>query len=102
MLSLANVKYAIIDISFGGYKIINDEKIRYTGVDVLEMIQKYNPDIKFILYTNNHLNPGIKANKSVLDKYEDIRTDNIHDHVLYKTALTIEDRREYFVDNLFS
>jgi len=96
-----NIDWAIIDITLGGSVITKDGNVKYTGVDVYEMILKYNPDVKFIFYTGNNLNPYIKANKAIIDKFKSISGKKIKDYILFKTSLDMNTRRDFISKHLF-
>lgn len=96
-----NIMYAIIDITYGGSVQSNYGNLRLTGVDIFREIYRINPDVKFVFYTGNQLNPYIKSNKELMDSFTEIYHDNIMDYVLYKTSLDMDDRRDYFAEKLF-
>ncbi len=96
-----NIKYALIDITLGGSVMTKNGNVKYTGVDVYAMILKYNPDVKFLFYTGNNLNPYIKANKILIDQFNEINGGKINDFVLFKTSMDLEARRDYIVEKLF-
>ncbi len=96
-----NIKWAIIDITLGGSIMTNKGNIKYTGVDVLVMILKYNPDVKFLFYTGNNLNPYIKRNKQLIDQFKEIAGEDINNYVLFKTSMDMSSRRSYIAKKLF-
>jgi len=96
-----NISYAIIDITLGGTQITDRGTIKYTGVDVFEMIHNYNPDVKFIFYTGNNLNPHIQSNARLINQFKSIYGKNIKDFILFKTSMDIDDRREFISKKLF-
>jgi len=94
-----NIDYAILDITIGGSIMTPNGNIKYTGVDIYEMILKYNPDVKVIFYTGNQLNPYIKSNKKLIDQFSTITNGKkINDFILFKTSLDLDDRRKFFSD----
>lgn len=96
-----NITKAIIDITYGGSVQSNTGNIRLTGVDVFRTIYKTNPEVKFLFYTGNQLNPYIKSNRELMEEFKDIYHDKITDFVLYKTSLNIEDRQRLIANKLF-
>jgi len=98
-----NIKWAIIDITLGGSVTTAEGNVKYTGIDVYEMLAEANPDIKYIFYTGNNLNPYINANKRMINQFENLTNkDNIMNHVLFKTSMDMDSRREYIAKALFS
>ena len=97
-----NIKWAIIDITLGGSIMTSKGNLKYTGIDVLEMILKYNPDVNYIFYTGNNLNPYIKRTRNMMDKFKKITNDDIENHVLFKTSLDMDDRRRYLAKKFFN
>jgi len=95
------IKWAIIDITLGGSIMTPEGNKKYTGVDVYEMIIDYNPEMKFIFYTGNNLNPHIKTNSLLIKQFKDINNEDINDYVLFKTALDMDARRKYLQKYLF-
>jgi hypothetical protein len=95
------IKYAIIDITLGGSRRSIEGNIKYTGVDVFRMLYEINPDLKYLFYTGNNLNPYIKSNEVLIKKYEDIVNKSIKESVLYKTSIDIDSRRKYISNYLF-
>ena len=57
------IKWAILDITLGGSITIDGSNIILTGVDIFEMIYENNPNVNYLFYTGNNLNPYIKTNK---------------------------------------
>ncbi len=97
-----NIKWAIIDITLGGSIMTREGNIKYTGIDVYDMLQKYNPEAKFLFYTGNNLNPYIKRNKQLIEQFKTITNGkNIMDYVLFKTSMDMDSRREYIAKYLF-
>ena len=96
------IKYAIIDITYGGTRITPSGIIKNTGVDVFEKIYANNKDFKFIFYTGNNLNPYIKANKKLIEQFYNLTGKDIKDFVLFKTSLDMDNRRTYIKDKLFT
>jgi len=96
-----NIKWAIIDITLGGSIMSSKGNIKYTGVDVLNMIYKYNPKLKFIFYTGNNLNSYIKRNALLIKQFKKITGKNIEEFILYKTSMDINERRKYISKHLF-
>ena len=96
-----NIKYAILDITLGGSIMTESGNLKYTGVDVLEMIFKYNPEVSFLFYTGNNLNPYINANARLIKQFKDMTGEDIEDYILFKTSLDIDTRRESLVKRLF-
>jgi len=94
-----NIKFAILDITLGGSRMTEQGNIKYTGVDIFEMILNYNSDVKALFYTGNQLNPHIKASKKLIEQYTKL-TDgkDIKDHILYKTSMDMDDRRKFFAE----
>ena len=92
---------AIIDITLGGSVSTEDGNLRYTGVDVYEMCLKNNKDFEYTFYTGNNLNPYIKSNKVILDRYTQVSGGkNLKDKALFKTSIDM-DSRILFLKNLF-
>lgn len=90
-----NIKYAIFDLTIGGG--IYDEikgNIVLDGVDAYSDVLSYNPDLRFIFFTGNKLNPYINKNKEIMKKFSDISNKDIKDFIIYKTSLSPEQRRE--------
>jgi hypothetical protein len=100
-LKILKIKYAIIDITLGGSKQSLNGNVKYTGVDVFNMIYKNNPELKYIFYTGNNLNPYIKSNEALINKYYKITGKDIADSVLYKTSIDMDTRRKYVAEKLF-
>lgn len=96
-----NIKYAIIDITLGGSVMGKTGNIKYTGVDVYEMIIEYNPEVRFIFYTGNNLNPHINANKKIIDQFYNLTKKDIKEFILFKTSLDMDSRRKYIAKHLF-
>ena len=96
-----NIMYAIIDITYGGTVQSNDGNVRLTGVDVFSEIYNANKDVKFIFYTGNVLNPYIKSNKELIDQFKTIYADDINEHVIFKTTMTMDDRQTEIKRRLF-
>ena len=95
-----NIKWAIIDITLGGSKMLPEGNIKYTGVDVFEMIHKVTPDVSFVFYTGNNLNPYIKSNEKLIEQFKDITGNNIKDYVLFKTSMDINKRRKFIIEQV--
>lgn len=95
------IKYAIIDITLGGSKMTPVGNMKYTGVDVFEMLHKRYPRMRFLFYTGNNLNPYIKSNSKLIKQFKLITSDDIKNHVLFKTSMDINTRREYIQDKIF-
>lgn len=96
-----NIQYGIFDLTLGGG--VYDEKkgnIVLDGVDAFISVQKMNPNLKYIFFTGNKLNPYIKKNKEIIEKFKAFNGSDISDHVLYKTSLSPEDRKNYIADFL--
>jgi len=90
-----NIKYAIIDITIGGSTMTADGNLKLNGVDIYcDMIDK-NPDVNFLFYTGNNLNPYIKTNQILIDRFNAKNGDNINKYVLYKTSLDMDSRRKF-------
>jgi hypothetical protein len=96
------INYAIIDITLGGSRQSINGNIKYTGVDVFEMIYKHNNNVKYLFYTGNNLNPYIKSNDILINKYKKLTGKDIMDSVLYKTSIDMDSRRKYISDYLFN
>jgi hypothetical protein len=97
-----NIKYAIIDITFGGSVQTHTGNVRLTGVDVFEEIYKTEGEsLKFIFYTGNQLNPYIKSNQKLMEQFNEIYHDSILHHVIYKTSLSMDKRRDAINNILF-
>lgn len=96
------IDYAIIDITIGGAKMKDGVTHKFTGIDVYGMIK--NPDLKYVFYTGNNLNPYIKSNKLMIDKYRELSGKDLtkREHVLFKTSLNVDKRQEKLVEMLFS
>jgi len=78
--------------------------LKYTGVDVFEMINKNKntpKDFKFLFYTGNNLNPYIKSNEKLINQFKNITGDSIKDYVLFKTSMDIDSRRKYIIEHIF-
>jgi len=97
-----NIQKAIIDITYSGTVQTNKGNIKLNGVDVFEVLYELNPNLKYVFYTGNQLNKNIKTISTLINKYNDILKKNIFDNVLYKTNLSMKDRRNYFLRKLFN
>ena len=103
-LEKLSIKWAIIDITLGGSAMTEKGNLKYTGVDVFEMINKNKntpKDFKFLFYTGNNLNPYIKSNEKLINQFKNITGDSIKDYVLFKTSMDIEKRRKYITKHIF-
>ena len=96
-----NIKWAVIDITLGGSIMTSEGNIKYTGVDVFKILIENNPDVKFLFYTGNNLNPYIKGNKKIIDQFHNITNKNISDYILFKTSMDIDIRRKYIAKTFF-
>ena len=96
-----NIMYAIIDITYGGSVQSNYGNLRLTGVDIFREVYRNNPEVKFLFYTGNQLNPYIKANRELMDDFVEIYHDSIINYTLYKTTLDMDKRRDFFAEKLF-
>jgi len=94
-----NIKYAIIDITLGGSIMTPKGNLKYTGIDVLDML--YNKNLKYIFYTGNNLNPYIKRNKELIQQFFDITEEDIQEHILFKTSMDLKSRRKYIAKKFF-
>ena len=98
-----NIKWAIIDITLGGSVMTKEGNVKYTGVDVYEMLMEFNPEAKFVFYTGNNLNPYINANKKLIEQFKKVSGGkNIKEFVLFKTSMDMDTRRKYLTENLFN
>jgi hypothetical protein len=122
-----NITKAVIDITLGGAVQTDVGNIKFNGIDVFEKLYELTPDLKFLFYTGNQLNSYIHSNKELIDRFDKIYHGDliqappgmlysdepmiktaeegkgkIFNFVLYKTALNIEERREYFKSVLFA
>ena len=103
-LEKLSIKWAIIDITLGGSAMTEKGNLKYTGVDVFEMINKNKntpKDFKFLFYTGNNLNPYIKANEKIINQFKELTGDDIKNYVLFKTSMDIDSRREYIINHIF-
>jgi len=103
-LERLSIKWAIIDITLGGSSMTENGNVKYTGVDVFEMINKNKNtpnEFKFLFYTGNNLNPYIKANERIINQFKEITGDDIKNYVLFKTSMDIERRRKYIIKHIF-
>ena len=92
-----NVKYAVLDLTLGGTTTDDKgETVMYDGVDVFKSIKKYNNDFKYIFFTGNKLNPDIKKNAEMIQKFNSVTGDNLENHILFKTSLSRVQKREFF------
>jgi hypothetical protein len=91
-----NIKYGIFDITIGG-GVYEEERgnVVLDGVDAFIECRKHNKDMNYIFFTGNKLNPYINKNKEIINKYHDYTDEDIDKHILYKTSLSPEDRKEY-------
>jgi CheY-like chemotaxis protein len=91
-----NIKYAIIDLTFGGIINTKHKIIKANGIDVYWAIKLYEgDDFKFIFYTGNSLNGHVKTTKQMIEKFKKYSGgENLLDYTLFKTSLNIEKRRE--------
>jgi len=99
------IKWAIIDITFGGTKISPKGNIIYNGVNIYELIKKAkntSDDFRFVFYTGNNLNPYIRTNKKMIDKFNDLSGENIEEYLLFKTSMDTTTRRIFFKEKLFT
>ena len=95
--NIQNIDYGIFDITLGG-GVFEDNKgnIVLDGVDAFQICYEISNDMKYVFFTGNKLNPYIKKNKEVIEKFSTITGGkDLHDYVLYKTSKTLEDRRQY-------
>jgi len=97
-----NIKWAIIDITLGGSKMTPKGNIKYTGVDVFDMIYKKDKAFDYLFYTGNNLNPHIRVNQKMLEQFKNITGDNLNKHILFKTSMDMNSRRDYITKNLFN
>jgi hypothetical protein len=97
-----NIKYAVIDITLGGTRMTTNGIQKYTGVDIFEYIYKKNKQLKFLFYTGNNLNTYIKSNKKIVDQFYKITNKHIKQYVLFKTSMSIDDRRDKLIKMLFN
>jgi len=98
-----NIKWAIIDITFGGSVMSKDGNIIYTGVDVYKILKEHNKNFKFLFYTGNNLNPYIRSNSILIDKFKELSDGkDIMEDVLFKTSMDMDNRRKYIKDKLFA
>lgn len=92
-----NVKYAVLDLTLGGTTTDDKgETVMYDGVDVFNSIKKYNNNFKYIFFTGNKLNPDIKKNAEMLEKFNRTTGDNLENHILFKTSLSRLQKRDFF------
>jgi len=96
-----NIKWAIIDITLGGSKMTPEGNIKYTGVDVFDMIYKKDKPFKYLFYTGNNLNPHIRSNQKIIEQFKNITNENLNDHILFKTSMDMNTRRKYITKHLF-
>lgn len=97
-----NIRWAVIDITLGGSIMTKDGNIRYTGVDIYAILKEFNPDAKFVFYTGNNLNPYIRTNERLIAQFKELSNGgDIKDHVLFKTSLDMDTRRDYICEKLF-
>jgi hypothetical protein len=96
-----NVKFALLDITLGGSLIVEGKNTTYTGVDVFAEAYITDKNFRFLFFTGNNLNPYIKYNKELIEKFAKITQGNIDDHILFKTSVSSEDRREKIYKELF-
>jgi len=87
------IESAIIDITLGGTMITDEKVLKYTGVDVYKMCIENNKDLEYVFYTGNNLNPYIKSNNTLMDYYHKLTGKDINEKVLFKTSLSLDDRR---------
>jgi len=105
LLKNPNIKfnYAIIDLTFGGRRTLKSGRnIVYTGIDVLNIINSRQNGTKFILFTGNSLNPSIKSNKALVDKFYKENGYDLMDVILFKTSVDMDMRREELEKRLFN
>lgn len=95
------VTHAIIDITLGGSLYQESGNVILDGVDVLIDIRKYYKNLEFIFFTGNKLNPYIKRNECIINKFKDEMNDDIMNYVLFKTSLSPVQRKE-FIEEFFS
>ena len=93
---------AIIDITLGGVMAKDGKHVKYNGVDIFEMIYKHNPNLRFIFYTGNNLNPYIKSNRLLIEKFKGIYKDDIMNYVLFKTSMNMDERRKKVAQVFFN
>jgi len=96
-----NIKFAIIDINFGGTNVSTKGNIKYTGIDVFESIQKYNKNFSYIFFTGNKLNAYIKSNQRIIEKFEKLTGESISEHVLFKASVDMDSRRKLLIELFF-
>jgi len=100
-LEKLNIKWAIIDITLGSRKMTPDGIKTYTGVDVLEMINKNEKSFNYLFFTGNNLNPHIKANEILINQFKEFMDTDIMDKIVMKTSKDMKSRRKFFKENLF-
>ena len=94
---IKNIDYGIFDITLGG-GVFEENKgnIVLDGIDAFQACYEINSDMKYLFFTGNKLNPYIKKNKEIIEKFTKITNGkDLHDYILYKTSKTLEDRRQY-------
>ena len=96
-----DIKWAIIDITLGGSIMTSRGNIKYTGVDVYDMIKRN--DLKFIFYTGNKLNKYIKSNSKLINQFTRVSGGkDIFKYVFFKSSMDIDSRRMCMKERLFS
>ncbi len=97
-----NIKKAIIDITYGGTVISEAGNIKLNGVDVFEVLYEMHPDLKYVFYTGNQMNYNIKVIGQAMRKYTKITGKKITDNILFKTQLSMDGRRDFFMKTIFN
>lgn len=93
-----NIQYAIIDLTLGGTLFSNKGNVKYTGIDVLQQIMVYNPEVKYLFYTGNSLNKAVNTTEYMLNQFKKLTGNNIYKYILFKTSLDSNDRKEFIAN----
>jgi transcription termination factor Rho len=74
----------IFDLTIGGIKRFQGMNIRLNGLDAIYASNKLGIK-KFILFTGNTINPKIRENKIVLERYKNIIKRDIKEDLIFKS-----------------
>lgn len=96
------IDYAIIDLSYGAILKTLDGNLKFNGVDVFCNLKNKNPNLKFIFFTGNTLNPYLTSIKKMIETFKKCSDGkDINDFVLFKNQFTDEGRINFIFERLF-
>lgn len=96
-----NIQKAIIDITLGGSMVTSKGNIKLHGVDVFEALIEINPNLRYLFYTGNQMNSEVKTISDIMRQYSLLTGKKITDSLLFKTQLSMKDRRTFLYEKLF-